>query len=194
MSVEGLRSQRLLAVLKGIERTQFDTRRSEAGNHAGRQRLPVAPSDLLTIKAQVGTSAHSASDKAMMWAALLTAFYGLLRVGEYASTSTGEARNLHTLTVAQVQIAETEVVINLGPTKTSQFGGGGTVLLHASANKELCPVEAVKVYRSRRRWSNAEVPFFVHDNGKQLTQKDINLLLKRALGPEVSSHSLRKGG
>ena len=48
-------------------------------------------------------------------------------------------------------------------------------------------------YRSRRRWPNAGAPFFVHGNGKQLTQKAINLLL-RALRPEVGSHSLRKGG
>ncbi|XP_065188871.1 uncharacterized protein LOC135819567 [Sycon ciliatum] len=193
-STEGLRSQRLTAVLKGVERKQFDTRQAAPLSQASRQRPAVSTSDMLRLKEHLSTSTHPAGDKAMIWAAVATAFNGLLRVSEYASTSASSTPSVSTLTVAQVRASDTRVVIELGPTKAAQFGGGGTILLRPNANKDLCPVTAIQDYRRKRKWPNARAPFFIYNSGRQLSQKDINFYLKRALGPGVSSHSLRKGG
>ena len=189
--VDLLRAPRILALLKGIDRDKLTSRPMPVPPSS---RRAVTPNDLKAIREFLEFSHYAPQDKAMLWAAVLTAFHGLMRVSEYTAPSPTTVDAHRTLQRSHVALSEEKVTITLGVTKTAQSGAGGTVLLHASRYPATCPVRSVAAYISAREWADTGAPFFAFREGRYLTPGDVNAILKRALGPGVSSHSLRIGG
>ena len=150
---EGLRSPRLTTVMKGIERRQFEAQQLSAPASSSKPRRAVNTNDLLTLKERLEASATTTEDKAVIWAAIMVACNGLLRVSEYASPSTSGTQRVSTLKIGQVINSKATVTVKLGPMKTAQFGGGGTVTLHPNSNRGLCPVSAIRDYMDKRIWA-----------------------------------------
>ena len=76
---------RLYLVVRGI-------RKSQGARFKKPRRLPVTPDMLKLIKLNLFNSSVVFEDKVMIWAAMLTAFFGLLRVSEY---TTSTAKTFH---------------------------------------------------------------------------------------------------
>ena len=67
--------KRLYLVVRGI-------RRSHGRKFVKARRLPVTPDLLRTIKYNLFNSSRKYEDKCMLWAAMVVAFFGLLRAAE----------------------------------------------------------------------------------------------------------------
>ncbi len=77
--------QQLFLLIKGIKRTQGKRFKKH-------KRAPITPAILIQIHEHLFRSEHVYEDKLMLWSALLTAFYGFLRV--YLSTQPHTEQNL----------------------------------------------------------------------------------------------------
>ena len=69
---------RLYLTLRGIKRIQGSTYRKK-------KRLPITPNLLKVLHVNLFNSSMLYEDKLMTWAAMLTAFFGFLRISEYTS-------------------------------------------------------------------------------------------------------------
>ena len=167
-------SSRITPLLKGLE-----TERASLPRHpsARPQRQAITVHQLMALRQFLDLSLYSPADRLMLWAALTTAFHGLLRVSEYTSLSPHGPGGLKTL--------------QLQSTKTSQLTTGGEVALHRYADPALCPVRALQAYVRSSKWSNDKQPLFKFQDGCHHTPDDINAVLHKVLGPSISSHSLR---
>ena len=186
--VELLRSARLAAMVKGLDRTSKPPRST--------LRKAVTLQDLAIISKFLSASNYGNHDRAMLWAAITVGFYGLLRAGEYTSASATATPAPSTLTCSQVEAAGSSYKLFLGRTKTSQDGNGGTVFLSPSGGP-ICAVSALNCYLSYDPLSQREKgsPLFRFADGRFLTRDDISLILRSALrSTSISSHSLRIGG
>lgn len=139
-----LHRTRLWAALAGYKRWQPDTKR----------KYPVLPSMLRWIHRHLQGGEHNPKDACVVWAAIMVAFFYLLRASEYLvqqNRSWSERRVLKGKDVegrrdnkacANVSEAE-ELVIYLTGSKTGQYNQG-TVRNHfKSGDPVLCPVLAV---------------------------------------------------
>ena len=90
--------QQLFLVLKGIKRLN---------RHKKPKRAPVTPSLLRSMRAHLFNSGKHFSDKVTLWAALLTAFFGFLRVSEYTSSHKTKFDPETTLLVSDVGFTDT---------------------------------------------------------------------------------------
>ncbi|XP_065175550.1 uncharacterized protein LOC135805446 isoform X2 [Sycon ciliatum] len=189
--VEVLPSSRLTALVKGLERE-----RASLPRHATAQprRQAITAAQLKALHLFLQRSAYSPGDTLMLWAALTTAFHGLLRVSEYTSPSPAGSGTLKTLRRAHLVLSQATASLRLQRTKTSQLTSGGEVVLHRHADPQICPVLALEAYVRSCAWGSDEQPLFKFGNGRWLTPNDINVVLRRVLGPSYSSHSLRAGG
>ena len=70
----------------------------------------------------------------------------------------------------------------------------GQVILQPWSGSQLCPVQAMRKYHAIRHATPTTSPLFIFRSGQYFTVKDVNYWMTRALGPGVSSHSLRIGG
>ena len=186
--VELLRSIRIRAMVKGIERAP--------NPHRAAQREAITLQDLAKVSQFLATSNYCNHDRAMLWAATTVGFYGLLRAGEFTAASTTAEITASTLTCAQAHVTSTLVQINLKVTKTSQNGDGGVVTLHPSGGS-ICPVSALNCYLTYIPLSqrNGSSPLFRFADGRNLTRDNVTQLLRSSLRrTTVSSHSLRIGG
>ena len=183
---------RVTAALKGAERQQWQHRQQAAPTQC--QRQAITQSDLQQLFIVIQRSHYCESDRCMLWAAFMTAFAGLLRVSEDTAASPRSASNGRTLTLCEVSITGTQICIRLGIPKTSQSGSGGQVILQPWPGSQLCPVQAMRKYLAICHATQTMSPLFIFRCGQYLTAKDVNYWMTRALGPGVSSHSLRIGG
>ena len=129
----------------------------------------------------------------MLWAALLTAFYGFLRVSEYTSLRKKTFDPTSTLLFSDMNWAsDGSVTLLIKTSKTDPFREGIPLRL-APNGSALCPVNALKHLQRCHPTKNG--PLFTFQNGRFLTRRDINnLLLSTTDGvANVSSHSLRIG-
>ena len=72
---------RLYLVIRGIKRSQGTSRSLP-------KRLPITPSLLRIINRNLFNSLRLYEDKVMLWTAIITAFFGFLRISEYTSSHT----------------------------------------------------------------------------------------------------------
>ncbi|XP_065182164.1 uncharacterized protein LOC135812874 [Sycon ciliatum] len=184
-------SNRVTALLKGLERERASLPRHPS---ARPQRQAITVHQLKALRQFLDRTLYSPADRLMLWAALTTAFHGLLRVSEYTSPSPHGPGGLKTLRCEHLRLAQQEASLQLQRTKTSQLTTGGEVALHRYADPALCPVRALQAYVRSSKWSNDKQPLFKFQDGRQLTPNDINAVPLKVLGPSISSHSLRAGG
>ena len=131
----------------------------------------------------------------MLQAAILTAFFGLLRVSEYTCPENKIHFDTEThLTQQDVSINLTNKVtkIRIKSSKTDPFRIGMVVRIGPTQNA-LCPVSAMikYVHTQHRRCG----PFFQYQNGVGLTRQHIVMILRHSLQQRaINTHSLRIGG
>ena len=177
-SVSCLRSERLTAMLRGVERMS-----------GGRTSTRTESADLdTTLHNYTVTSKFSAVDRAMPWVAVLVGFHGLHRSSEFLAPSSSTTEDGQTLA--------TTVTIQLKRTKTTQNGYGGLVELRQTDNEQ-CFVSAIKRFCQlcQAEDSIPSSPVFKYTSGKFMYWSDLAGLLRSSLGNQaVISHSLRIGG
>ncbi|XP_065180494.1 uncharacterized protein LOC135811226 isoform X2 [Sycon ciliatum] len=185
-------SSRITALLMGLERERASLPRHPS---ARPQRQAITVHQLKALRQFLNRSLYSPADRLMLWAALTTAFHGLLLcVSEYTSLSPHGPGGLKTLRHEHLRLAQQEASLQLQRTKTSQLATGGEVALNRYADPALCPVRALQAYVRSSKWSNDKQPLFKFQDGRHLKPNDINAVLHKVLGPSISSHSLRVGG
>ncbi|XP_038050475.1 uncharacterized protein LOC119723727 [Patiria miniata] len=134
-------------------------------------------------------------------AVMLSAFFGFMRIGEFAAISKTHIQNSLLLS-SDVQFqdlgeANASVLISFRHAKNNPTGPPQVVRLVRSADESICPVQALSVFAQIR----PKVPgsFFCHFGGEALTQYQFNATLKKVLlflGLEESpfrAHSFRIG-
>lgn len=200
-----LHRTRLWAALAGYKRWQPDTKR----------KYPVLPSMLRWIHRHLREGELDPKDACVVWAAIMVAFFYLLRASEYLvqqNRSWSEKRVLKGKDVegrrdnkacANMSEAE-ELVIYLTGSKTDQYNQG-TVRNHfRTGDPVLCPVLAVaamqRAFPHRFQGAEAGEALFRYSDGTPVQRGDIQGLIQLAAiadgqaSSRYGSHSLRIGG
>ena len=178
--------RKLYYVLRGIKRSQGKSRKRK-------KRAPITPNMLKTINKNLFNSGRLYEDKLMLWAALLTAFYGFLRVSEYTSLHKKSYDPMSTLLFADLTFTRQGAVsLFIKASKTDPFRLGVPLRLEPNGSS-LCPVVALRHYIAAH--PSRAGPLFTFDNGRFLSRKDMNDLLTTTTNgmANISSHSLRIG-
>ena len=178
--------KQLYYLMRGIKRSQGRKKKRK-------KRAPITPSLLKLINVNLFNSGYLYEDKLMLWAALLTAFYGFLRVSEYTSQYKKSFDPTSTLLFSDMTFTnDGAVVIFIKASKTDPFRQGVPLRLEPNRSS-LCPVAALRHYC--RIHPSRTGPLFTFQNGRFLSRKDINALLVSTTDglANISSHSLRIG-
>ena len=200
-----LHRTRLWAALAGYKRWQPETKR----------KYPVLPAMLRWIHRHLHEGAIEPQDACVVWAAVMVAFFYLLRASEYLvqqNRSWSQRRVLKGKDVegrksnsACENLSEAEeLVIYLTGSKTDQYNQG-TVRNHfKSGDPVLCPVLAMAAMQRAlpHRFQGAEAGevLFRYKDGTPVQREDIQGLIQLAAiadgqaGSRYGSHSLRIGG
>ena len=177
---------RLQYVLRGIRRLQ--------GNLFTRPLRTPVTWPLMQIICRHIVLTERPFDRDMLLAAVLLAFFGLMRVSEYAS-STANQVDPDALSVQDVTISvrHNMVRVVIKKSKTDPFRMGITLRICAISHP-LCPVRAI--IRFLRRRGTQPGPLFRYQNGTYLTRQKMRDLLARSLPflDNVNTHSFRRGG
>ena len=151
-------------------------------------------------------------DGVMVQAALLTAWFFMMRASEFCDSNGVNVD--HVLRGLDVKLSKedepvevglaTEVTVQFRKTKADQEAFGSCKTMARTGVAHLCPVEALDAYRKvcpgRFQGAEAHKPLFRWGNGTMLKRVEVQFLLQRAatavgLPPErFLSHSLRIGG
>ncbi len=147
---------RLAFLLRGIGRFQ-------GASHRRRIRQPVSIADPARVISCVGAS-RSGYDACMLSAALLTAFFGLLRASEYTCPAPHVYSARAALMVSDVSIDWHNRIlrVNIRVSKTDPFMTGAVVIISAIGG-QLCPFRAMVTYLHAR--GRPSGPLFMFRNG-----------------------------
>ena len=182
--------------------------------HADRKprRLGVTPGMLLWIGKNLCNSdlfGEDQVDKAMVQAALLVAWFFMLRAKEYCDSGGVDAHMIIrgmdvrlTKDGQDVKEGANEVTLQFRKTKADQEAFGSCKTMGATVN---CPVQALEELRAvaQRRFTagpEAHLPLFRWGNGATLRRTEVQTELQKAAKAEglpedrFMSHSLRIGG
>lgn len=196
----------LKAALKGLRRAQGDRP----------SKLPVTVGMLEHIRSYLDLERR---DHLVLWAALITAYGFLLRIGEYAADLDGRFNPglvwSDVVFMREGRVVEPgrrgaegepdEVVLHLRQSKNDQFRAGVTRNLYLGPSQDMCPVRVL--WRLRAEGGGAtpsgpgtDQPVFGMPSGRVIGRSLIAQVLREAavaLGypaARVSTHSLRYGG
>ena len=178
---------RLFRLLTGIKRAQ-------AQKFTKPKRIPVTPSLLYSLRSNLFKSTIPYDDKLMLWAAMLTAFFGFLRISEYTSTHARSHDPTTTLCCSDITILSPFAIdIRIKASKTDPFRVGTTIRLIRN-NSPLCPIMAL--FNHKRALYHKSGPLFVFHDGRFLTRRNFAAALNKIKPPNtknLSSHSFRIG-
>ena len=178
---------RLPYVLRGIRRLQGAT-------HTRVPRSPVTLPQLHTLISYL-TRLPDRVTQYMLTAAVLLAFFGMLRVSEYTSPTSSVFDGTIHLTPPDVVIywQRRLMLIRLKVSKTDPFCAGMVVRVAATGNF-LCPVLAMLRYLAVRGVGPG--PLFLFPDGSFLTRAHVMELLRSCFPfrRDVTTHSFRRGG
>ena len=177
----------LYYTIRGIRRTQGDSLTRSP-------RDPITVQHLWQIFAFLSASQFHEFDKCMWRSAVLTAFFGLLRVSEYTCSGTFDASIHLSADDVSFNVGFTIMYIRIKGSKTDPFRSGTTIRLAAISNHALCPVRAMRAYLAIRPPSRG--PLFALHNGVCLTRRFIVAFLRVSLPSvdNINTHSFRIGG
>ena len=180
--------RRLYLLLRGLKRIQGKKSKKK-------KRLPITPSMLLQMKDRLFNSSRRYNDKVMIWSAMMSAFFGFMRVSEYTSPRATEYLPNGTLCLEDVWKNDRGdgFVLCLKASKTDPFREGVQIKLMEN-NSELCPVVALKQYLNVQRRNMG--PLYVFESGSYLTRQSLSKVLKSLWGKNeglLSTHSFRIG-
>jgi site-specific recombinase XerC len=141
---------------------------------------------------------YNAYEVAMFKAAFTLAFFGFLRVGEFAKTPHVDIDRV--LSIGDITLSNEQggqLLVHLRFSKMDQTGKGEVIHIPSNAQSGICPVSAIRQYLLIR--PKVEGPLFVHFSGKPLSHAQCSSLLKKSvkaigLNPShFSPHSFRIG-
>ena len=183
---------RLNYVLKGI-------RRSSAITYQPRERLPITFPIMARLHT-VFTRNPGDFTGVMIWAACCLAYFGLLRVSEFTSSSPILVDPLRDLLLTDVAVdsraSPSIIQITIKQSKGDQFRKGAQIYL-GRTNHPVCPVRALGRYLSRR--GSTPGPLFLFSDGRNLTRPAFSAALHKALkelqmdSSQFNTHSFRIG-
>ena len=179
-------SPRLARLLKGIKRVHGRRYRKT-------KRTPITPSLLKQLGINLFHSPMKYNDKVMLWAAMLAAFFGFMRISEYTSDYVKSYDPNFDLCWEDVSTSPSGAYFNLKSSKTDPFREGVTIRLAPNAT-QLCPVAALSEYI--RVHPSKSGPFFQFSDKRFLTRKGLMRVLNiiKPLGvSNMSTHSFRIG-
>ena len=184
-------------LIKNMPRLEYVTkaiRRAQGGRFTRPERPPITWHMLRRICAFLSHT-ESSFDRDMLTAAVLLAYFGLLRVSEYTSPSSVSFDGSSHLAVSDVVVnwERRVALVTIKMSKTDPFRAGVTVRVGVLSHY-LCPVHALVRYLIRR--GSSPGPLFLFKNGAYLTRAHVLDLLVRSLPdvPNVNTRSFRRGG
>ena len=158
------------------------------------KRIPITPEMLFTIKFNLFNSSVHYNDKLMIWAAMLTAFFGFLRVSEYTFSHVNSFIPEATLCYNDITFQINQISLNLKTSKTDPFRSGVIVRLAANGSA-LCPVAALSLFIQNHPSKHG--PLFMFHDGKYLTRQKLSQYLQQFISSNpvqnISFHSFRIG-
>ena len=177
---------RLQRLLKGIKKSQ-------GRKHSRAKRTPITPYLLSQLYLNLFKAPFVYNDKLMIWAAMLVAFFGFLRISEYVSDYVRSYDPAFTLCCHDVKVSSWAADIQLKCSKTDPFRQGVTVRL-AYNGTALCPITALIKYLRIHPCRSG--PLFQFSDGRFLTRRGFMRVLN-TIKPEgvvnMSTHSFRIG-
>ena len=186
--------EQLHYVLRGVKRCE-----GEQGKTT-RERLPISPEILRSIKVEWGRVQPLSHDRVMLWAACCVAFFGFLRAGELTVPGVEAFDPATHLTREDLAVDNPEdpsvFRIRLKASKTDPFRKGVLLFIGRGA-PDLCPVKALVSYLLVR--GERAGPLFLFEDGRFLTRqrfvKEVREALRKA-GVDCTKycgHSFRIG-
>ncbi|XP_038057145.1 uncharacterized protein LOC119728820 [Patiria miniata] len=147
------------------------------------ERLPMSLPLLAQIIEAFTHVCSSHYEATLFKAAVTCAFFGFMRLGEFAAISKTKLQEslLHISDIEFCDLASTQqsVVISFPYSKNNKTGAPQRVKLVTTQNSALCPVMALQGYISIR--PSGHGPLFCHFDGSPLTAYQFNAVLKKAL-------------
>ena len=151
-----------------------------------KQVTPVDLPILADIKKGMSCAKISPASECAIWALSLTAFWGLLRLGEILPQKDNRFDKTSVLLWRDLQLSETKVVIRIKLPKT-RSSLSRTVVLYKLPDPFFCPVKHLNNLRNLQKKENLwgqDLPVFRRTSGKALTKisflEGINRALKSA--------------
>lgn len=157
-------------------------------------RLPITSDLLYNILRILPNVCKNAFETLLFRTSFSVAFHAMLRISEFALSST---KSQHALVYSDVSLHQNAVLIQIGSSKTDQYRKGVCLKLDHKPGFEYCPVLLVSQF-FKVRPPNSGL-FFCHFDTKPLTRFQVVTVLKKALellGVDkqfYSSHSFRIG-
>jgi hypothetical protein len=143
------------------------------------------------LKDRLRDSVMTDHDKALYWSAFTVAFFGFLRVSEFASTETYNSDSPRALQATDVRMQENGLEIRLRRSKTDQLGHGYHLKITATG-RSVCAVRAYRKYVAIRAspQRSASQPLNTFGNGRPLDRKSVDHVLKQLLADNPQKHRL----
>jgi hypothetical protein len=163
-------------------------------NQDKRIRLPITVAILIRIKKHVNLQDQIL---AVMWAIMVLAVFGMLRLGEITAKTAGSQDFPRQKDFSMNN--DSKLVMRLPKSKTDPFRKGVDVKFAASGG-EVCPLDVIVPAAASWTEKTAEEPAFQNADGTPITRNQIvsflrSLLAKEGYNPDqYSGHSFRKGG
>ena len=183
--IKGMR--RLYYVLRGIRKVQ-------GNSHTRPPRTPVSLNMLTNILSYLHSN-YISFDAHMLSAAILLAFFGMLRISEYTSPYTQRFDRDTNLQLADVTVRlQSQIItVRIKSSKTDPFRVGAHIRVGATGN-HLCPFTALIRYLNLRGGSPG--PLFVFSDCSFLVRRHVATILRLTspANQNVNTHSLRQGG
>ena len=191
------------AILEG--RAHIDSIRSRLNGKA--QRLPVTPSVLKLLQACLNNSDNDDQTILLIWCVCLVCFFGGFRIHEILCRQENTFDPCFTLMSQDIRIGKFKVrgedvetlQIQIKSPKEDRTGKDHIIDVYETKG-DLCPVRAYKNWINSGPPCAANKPAFRLPNGKPLTGRRFNRILKTLLSPHldyskggISSHSFRGG-
>ena len=161
------------------------------------KRQPCTLKMLKLLKNEIKCSNIPEKDKLMIWTCCTVSFYGALRPGEALSIFENYFDPSLTLCKNDVKIVKGKgeekdaIHLDIKHSKTNKSGIAETIVIYSTSDMT-CPVKAVSKLLNVNCNVSQSAPFFTNSDGKPLTQRKFNLLL-RDLTKSISKHGVISG-
>ena len=183
----------LMRDMHGLKYLIRGIKRAQGSAHCRLPRVPVSTDTLRAVLAGI-KRVYSGWDALMLEAAVLLAFFGMLRASEYTAPGMRRWAPGQTLCPGDVVVnwQTSVIVVGLKVSKTDPFRCGATVRVGATGT-DVCPFTAISRYLTIRGPNGG--PLFAFEDGTFLTRSHVAETLHRfAPFQDINTHSLRQGG
>ena len=159
-------------------------------------RAPITLAMLQQLMLSLSSITANQYEQILFQSAFSLAFFGLLRVGEFAEAN-NQTTSKKVLKIHDLAILDSRIKLLVRYSKTDQYGKSVTLDIPANALPS-CPVLSMQTYLASRPQSEND-SLFIHLNSKSLTKYQFKAMLQKAVsfcqvGKHVRPHSFRIGG